>query len=205
MACCLPGCSLFVMAGKMILGDPKQTAQFKQQTGVDLIKDEKTVLVVCSTPEFAKYEAPSLELDVVDGLVQRLQRRGIRVVNPDEVFTWIDDQGGRWDDLSQLANAFDTDYIIHVQLDRIGFREDNSPTMFRGQAEVKVAVHSVHKINGVKRIKQVFEPQFKTEYPRLHPIPAETLSAETFQRRFVDHLNDHVARYFYNFRISEVI
>ena len=35
---CLPGCSLFVMGGKMLLGDMKQPSQFHQATQFDLAK-----------------------------------------------------------------------------------------------------------------------------------------------------------------------
>ena len=50
------GCSLFVMAGKMFLGDPKVQSAFNAQTGVDLIEDEKRILIVCRTPSLMQVQ-----------------------------------------------------------------------------------------------------------------------------------------------------
>ncbi len=42
------GCSLFVMAGKMIFGDPKVDCSFKKATKTDLSENGSRILVVCS-------------------------------------------------------------------------------------------------------------------------------------------------------------
>ena len=46
----LAGCSMFVLAGKMFFGDPKQTSAFHEGTGVDLTEGKKKVVVLCSAP-----------------------------------------------------------------------------------------------------------------------------------------------------------
>ena len=52
------GCSLLVMGGKMLFGNPKVDASFKTQTGVDLTEGEKSLLVVCRSPHLILNEAP---------------------------------------------------------------------------------------------------------------------------------------------------
>ncbi|MEZ6045706.1 MAG: hypothetical protein R3C11_09040 [Planctomycetaceae bacterium] len=37
----IPGCSLFVMGGKMLFGDPMLTCSFTSQSGVNLKKSER--------------------------------------------------------------------------------------------------------------------------------------------------------------------
>src|SRR6476661_8938207 len=47
----LAGCSLFVMGGRMLMGDTKSKSQFKQATKTDLVKTHKKVLVLCSAAD----------------------------------------------------------------------------------------------------------------------------------------------------------
>jgi hypothetical protein len=108
MACAVgfsqPGCSLFVMAGKMFFGDPAATSTFTQSTRVDLVKEGKRILVICSTPDAVKTNFPSVDFDLLDGVTRRLKVRGIKVVDPDNVATWLDDHGGRWNDIVELRH-----------------------------------------------------------------------------------------------------
>src|SRR5690606_36217545 len=97
LAAGLPGSSLVTMAGKMIFGDPVMPCAFTNMTRVDLAKEGKTVVVVCSTPEAVKSDFPSLNIDLLDGVARQLNRREIKVVSPDDVAAWMDDNGGRWD------------------------------------------------------------------------------------------------------------
>ena len=56
----LTGCSLFVMAGKMLFGDPKIASTFTDRTGIDLTKDQKKLLVICHTPYMVENAMPLL-------------------------------------------------------------------------------------------------------------------------------------------------
>ena len=105
------GCSLFVMAGKMFFGDPKVAASFKNQTGVDLTEGQKSLLVVCRSPHLILNSAPTFEYDLTDGLLRRLKQKGVKVVSPDKVLRWLDDNGGEFEDVRELARDFDVDFI----------------------------------------------------------------------------------------------
>lgn len=201
MACNLTGCSLFVMAGKMIYGDPEIPSAFRTRTGVDLTKSEKAILVICSTPESIKSQMPSLDLDLSDSVTRRLKREGLNVVNPEDVARWVDDNGGRWDHVSDLAGHFDVDYIAHVDLDQFTCRADNSPSMYRGQAYGKVDVYEVRQEDGPKKTFQIFTNEFRTEYPPLYPLSSQDVSSETgFQQTFLGHVSTQLARYFHDYR-----
>ena len=197
------GCSLFVMAGKMFFGDPKLECTFNQRTGIDLVHEYKQVLVVCSTPETIAGHLPSLRYDLADGLIRRLKRRGVTIVDPNRVATWIDDHGGLWNDLSELAEDFDADYILHVDLSEFDYREENSPTLFRGRAVGNVFVYAVRPEAGRRLVEQIFVQEFTSVHPANYPVSADRMSAKAFQTRYLDRITTQLAQMFYDHRVSE--
>ena len=203
--CSQSGCSLFVMAGKMIWGDPMIPSAFRQRTGVNLAKEQKELLVLCSTPASIKLDKPALEIDLTDRVIRRLKRNGINVVAADRVSRWIDDNGGRWDDVSEIAAEFDTDYIAHIELTRMSFRVDSSPQLQRGRAEGNVSVYEVREIGDSKEPIRVFVNEFQTEHPGLHPISVDEVSPDVFEQRFVKHLSTELSHHFNDHRLSDGI
>ena len=205
IACSQSGCSLFVMAGKMFFGDPKIACAFRQRTGVDLTKGREKVLVVCSTPEAIRGDYSSLDFDLADGVIRRLKRRGIEVVDPDELATWMDDNGGEWSNPSELARQFDADYIVHVDLNRFEYREENSPTLFRGRASGSVFAYEVRRTEGQKEAVEVFVSEFNSEHPKGYPISTDRMSAKSFRKQYLDRISGQLAQLFCDHRASEGI
>lgn len=205
MTISITGCSLFVMAGKMLMGDPSVPSEFRQKTGVNLVKDKKRLLVVCTAPEWSKSEMPAVDFDLADGILKRLKRRGITVIDSHKVARWFDDNGGAFSDASELAREFETDYIAHINLHWLSFQEENSPTMHRGKADGDIYVYAVRTIDGRNHAEQVFVGEFSVEYPRYNPVPAEQVALKVFRKQFLDHLITELARIFHDYKISETI
>ena len=203
----LSGCSLFVMAGKVILGDPKITSAFKQQTRVDLAKEQKRVLVVCTTPAALTAEAASVRYDLLDLLTRRLKRAGIVLIDSNRVANWMDRNGGFFDHPSELAADFETDYIVHVDVERFTTREDNSPNLFRGTMSGSVVAYAVASDgSGSRGAHRVFSGLFNSNYPQHSPIGAADVSSErAFVRQCVDRLSTQIAQMFYDHPASEAI
>ena len=203
----LSGCSLFVMAGKMILGDPKITSAFKQQTRVDLAKEQKRVLVVCTTPAALTAEAASVRYELLDLLTRRLKRAGIVLIDSNRVASWMDRNGGFFDHPSELSADFETDYIVHVDVERFTTREDNSPNLFRGTMSGSVLAYAVTSDgSGSKSVHRVFSGMFNSNYPQHSPIAAADVSSErAFVRQCVDRLSTQIAQMFYDHPASEAI
>jgi hypothetical protein len=200
----LSGCSLFVMAGKMLAGDPKIPSAFEQVSRVNLTKGKKKVLVICSTPEYIKADYPSLNFDLTDGVIRRMRLRGIEVISPDLVTTWIDNQGGFTQyDANELAQEFDADYIVHVDIDRFDYKEENSVALFRGRMNGHVYGYEVRKTGGMKMAQSVFAREITSVYPTHHPVSSNEMSAGTFRKRYLDIAANEVARLFYDHRLSE--
>ena len=199
------GCSLGVMAGRAIFGDPKTPSEFRSRTGVDLTKAEKKLLVVVRTPQSLEGDLPSLDLDLIDAISRKLKLHGVQIVNPDDVAKWIDKNGGRFDHPSELAREFDTDFIAVIDVDTFSLHDTGSPNLFHGSTSGQMLVFEVRKIDGAKETLQVFSGNFRNQYPPHGPVPADSLSPKMFEKRFLDHLSDRLGSRFYDSKFGDEI
>ena len=198
--CSQPGCSLGVMFGKMIGGDPKIPAEFKSRTGVNLAKGKNTVLVVCSTPASVEADLATLKYDLIDGVTRRMKLHDVKVINPDLVASWIDEHGGIGPNPSELAKDFEADYIVHIDIEAFGLREPNSPKLLRGRSSGFVRVFKVEE-NGPQRVAHnVYSNEFTSSYPTHQPISEQGQKALTFQKDYIDRVCDQLAEKFYDHR-----
>ncbi len=201
---CLSGCSLFVMAGKMFYGDPVFKSAFTNMTGVDLSKEDKTVLVLCTAPQAIKRELPSLEYDLVETVVKKMKYRGIAVVPPDEVAKFIDNQGGVWTSVDDFVGEFETDYIIYIDINQYSYLEQNSQDMFRGRSRGSIHTYQVQTIGDQETASEIFVADFAAEFPEHHPVSFEQFgSPRVFQHRFADYLSEEFGRKFYSYRLGD--
>ncbi len=146
VCCCfleLSGCSLFVMAGKMLQGDPTVEGEFVRWYGKSMAKSKKKVAVICSTPESVKSEFSSLDLDLASEVSRKLHLHEILVVKADKVASWMDDHGGTDFDMKELGNDLGAELVVAIKLDHFDFREENSPDLFRGKARGCVTVYEL--------------------------------------------------------------
>lgn len=200
----IPGCSLFVMAGKVFYGDPKIPSKFKQMTQVELSKGEDRILIICSAPESIDSDFSALKIDLADGITRRMKIRHIDVVEPDRVAGWLDDHGS-FDDPSELARDFtDVDYIAWIEVQQFSCKEVNSPTLLRGRSTGSTRVYKVEEIGGERIARQLFEGEFTSVHPEHQPISTEGRSATVFQKEYIDRVCDKLAMTFYDVHTSEV-
>lgn len=194
------GCSLGIMAGKAIFGDPKQVSEFRTRTGIDLTKEEKKLLVVVRTPQAISGELPSLDVDLINGISRRLKLHGVKIINPDDVAKWIDKNGGRFDHPSELAREFHADFIAVIDVDTFSLHDHGSPTLYHGLASGQMQVFKVQEVAGTKEAHEVFAGNFRNQYPPHGPVPADSLSSKMFEMRFIDNLSDRLGSRFYDYR-----
>lgn len=197
------GCSLGIMAGKLFFDDPKMKSTFRTGTGTDLTKGEKSILIACSAPHGILSQYPGIRIDIVDKMSRILATRKVKVVPPDDVAAWFDDHGD-WGDFSELADHFDADFVMHVDLKSFGVLVPDSPHLLQGKAEGKVTVYEV-KGNATKRASVSFERTVNVMFPSTYPIPRETRSEEMFTENFLDRISAQLARMLYDHRPSEEV
>jgi hypothetical protein len=204
MLICLPGCSLVIMGGKMIFGDMKQDSQFHQATHVDLSKAKCKVLVLCSANESIRADYAAVEFDILEGLIHRLKAHEItKIVSPNAVAGWIDEHGGRFDDLQPIADHFQAEYVIHIELSKFTCQEEASPNLLRGQAEGRVHAYKLDGTGSEKRLVEVMSSDFNSTYPQGNPISIDKKSAKNFQQEYVDRVALQLSLIFYDHPRSE--
>ncbi|WP_013626861.1 hypothetical protein [Rubinisphaera brasiliensis] len=192
------GCSLAVMAGKMFMGDPKTPSVFRQRTGIDLIEEDVTSLIVCTTPAFVKAENSALDRDVIEGVYRHFRRQDIACINPNEVDSWLGRIGGVWDDPSEIAQEFDAKYLIHFDIDSVSYRESNSPNFFRGNCHGEVRVYEARGKGDTRQAYLIFQHEFKSSYPNHYPISSDNMSERTFAEQYNRRVAEELARLFYD-------
>lgn len=207
------GCSLFVMAGKALFGDPKFPAEFRTATGTDLTDGDDSVVIICTAPHRLTTEFPSLQIDMLDRVTRNLETRNVRVVPSGDVASWFDDHG-EWGDYSELAKAFDAKFVIHIVLREFTHRVPESPHLLQGTADGQISVHEISAKRAGSSITSksfrapvslVFDRAFRLRYPKSYPVPLETRSEDLFTQGFLDRVALNISQHFYDYRMSEQI
>ena len=202
----LPGCSLGVMAGKLFFDDPKMKSVFRKNTGTDLTKGEKTILIACSTSHQILSKYPGIRIDIVDKMSRILETRNVRIVPPDDVATWFDDHG-EWGDFTELADEFDADYVMHIDLKSFAVVVPDSPNLLQGKTEGRVSMMEIKmagKNKEKKKASVAVERSFSVMCPTTYPVPRESRSEEMFTENFLDRISAQLARMLYDHRPSEM-
>jgi len=197
------GCSVFVMLGKMFYGDPLIPSEFRSRTRINLAKQDTSLLVVCTTPESVSSELPALQFDLTEGILRRMKRNGIKIVNPDKVADWVDNNGSQVGTPREMAQDFDAGFIVVIDVERFDTTAEKSPHMYQGKSFGNVVVYQVIDDELGKRVQSIYSGEFRTTYPPMNPISQESMERRVFQKRFMDHLADQLARQFHDYRLGD--
>ncbi len=198
------GCSLFVMAGKMFLGDPMIGDDFGNFTQKPMTDGKSKVAILCSVFESIKDYDAGLQIELFNEISRKMSIHEINIIKPHLVARWIDDNGGQIDDLEGLAEEVEADYIVNIEVTQFSYREENSPNLFRGRCDGKVTVFEYpHEESSEKPSgpgKQVYEKSFKSTHPTHQPVPADQTSELIFRKKFINRVGDEIARMFFKHR-----
>jgi hypothetical protein len=212
------GCSLFVMGGKALFGDPKVTAPFTAATGEKLTEIDEAIVIICDAPHQVTEGFPSVQIDILDRVSRDLETQGINVVPAGDVARWFDDHG-EWGDYTGLAEEFHAGYVMHIQMRSIDHRVPESENLMRGNAEGHI---SVYKVNREKKknlltagrqekseysmpVTSVFDRGFAVQFPTSYPVPREARSEDQFIQSFLDRVGLHISQHMYDYKMSESI
>ncbi len=201
LATVLPGCSLFVMAGKMFFGDPKSKCAFHRSTGVDLTEGRHRVLIVCNASHGIGSQYPTLQMDIVEHMTRELRRRNVDLVPADDVATWVDEHGG-WGDLSRLAEKFSADYMVDIEVQSFSIGVPGSSELYQGKLAGRVHVTD---FTGSSGPRTVMEESCGVTWPRTPMHRDEMHSQQMFADRFVRDLSGMLSQLLYDYRMSEAV
>lgn len=196
----LTGCSLVVMANKMF-GDPMVDCAFKLQTRVNLVSDKKKVVVLCTVPAAVEghEEYSGVGREILENVTLRLKTEGVRVVSADKVLDWLDDINGVWNDPDEVAEQFDVDYIIHIDIREFTHKVENSPQLFQGVTRAQVHAYRVTKEGGSRRALPAYSNEdFQSKYPPHGPQSVTRESGEQFLRKYTRRISAQLSQLFYD-------
>jgi hypothetical protein len=194
----LSGCQILTGVLYMVNGPPRATNPFTKFTKKRLSENGKRVVVLSSSTGAALSEHPSLDVDMIDEVTRRFKIENVNVVAAPAVSAFVDDIGGIRDEtpLDEIGLKFRADYIVLLKFEDFGYREANSPTMYRGHARGKVV--AVEMVNaggskGKKRAKVIWNIPFDSKFPLNGPITADQEGPDVFQSRYLQKLSQELA------------
>lgn len=205
------GCQIVIGVMQMMQGFPKNTCDFKNFTKQDLAKEGKKVVVVSSSTGLSQVEEPSLDLKVIAELSRKLKIENIDVVDPRLVSTWIDENGEITKNtlLDPIGRHFHADYIVLINFDTFGYREENSRDLYRGHADGHVVAAEMAPSSrswDKRRAKVIYNKPFRCNYPANQPVSVSAdAGPEVFKQQFLEKLSKTLSWLFYDHRLEDEI
>jgi hypothetical protein len=206
LTACLSGCiNGGTMLMKTLFGDPFQPSLFRQQTSINLEREEAEVAIVCTSSLEVSREFDALHLDLQDELLRRLKRREIPVTDDGIVNDALAFSGGEFD-AQRLSTAIPTArFLFHVSIERVTIDVPNSANLRQGQANGTIQGYEIRRdpVSGMASTVLVFQTPLKVEYPS-HPVPIEQYSEKVFLQQFIDKLTAQVGQVFYDVDVYDL-
>ena len=205
------GCQIVIGVMQIFQGFPKTPSDFSVKTHKRSLaeKGKRVVILSTSTPS-ALAEEPSLDLDIMASISRRFKVEKIKIVSPDKVARWIDEQGQITlaTEIEPLAKEFNADFVVLFSFEEFGYQEENSPGMHRGYANGRIVVSEIVDDGvtpGKKRAKNIYNAPFTMKYPGNRAISVDQEGPAVFKRRFMGALTNFLARKFIDYRPEEEI
>ncbi len=189
------GCSYLLFLGYLIGGPPSIEPDFDAQTKESFTDKDVTVAVVCYAPTDIRYSFEDIDHEVAKFVAFRLHQHKVKVVSPDRVRAWLD-ENREWDKPAEIGEHFDATYVVYIDLNEFSLYEDDSANLYRGRAE---AVVSVWKMDDSGDAEKIYTTEKVSKFPTHQPIASSDESYQNFKARYLARLSDEVGRLFYEY------
>ncbi len=179
------------------------------------LKGKKVVIVSNASPS-ALGETPTLGRDISKGVAAILKEKisKIEIVPISKVSTWVEGHPS-WTKHSELAEAFDAEYVIFFEIESFKVTDPSSPQMLHGDSRIHVVVTEwAHpKDDKGKPMKdqpkeenEVFDNYVEPSFPKTGPIPMDTANGRSkFLKGYIELVSTEVAYLFVNRPMGEDI
>ncbi|WP_417385139.1 hypothetical protein [Gimesia sp.] len=191
----LTGCNYFILLGYLIGGPPSIEPDFDVQTQKSLTDKDVTVAIVCYAPLELQYNFDGIHNDLAKYTTFRLHSHGVKVVNPDRIRAWLDENPD-WDKPEEIGEAFDVTYVIHVELHKYSLYEENSSDLYRGRAEGMV---TVYEMDDAGEGEKLYSKEITSFYPLRAPRATSEITFSKFKKEYLSRLSDEIGRLFYEY------
>lgn len=197
----LSGCRVGMLLGLLIAGPPTVEPEFdKQNDGESMTDKGVSVAVVCFAPPEVRYSFDNIDNELAKSVSFRLVEHKIKVIPPDLVRAWMDENKD-WDKPEEIGAAFKATYVIYIDLNKFSLFEEGSTSLYRGRSESSV---SVWKMDEDGTAEKIFNEEKISKFPQQQPISPDE-SYANFKARYLYRLSDEIGRYFYEYYLSDEI
>jgi hypothetical protein len=152
----------------------------------------KRVAVVCRPVEELHYANANVAQDLAKLVGIKLTKnvKKIEVIDQNEVSQWTDENN--WTDYAQIGRALDADMVVAIDLEQFSLNE--GPTLYRGSAQINLAVYDVKN-----KKQQVYHRGMpRAVYPPNTGIPTSDKNEAEFRYQYLEVLSEQVGRHFYD-------
>jgi hypothetical protein len=198
----LSGCSYVLFLGYLIGGPPSIEPDFDAETKESMTDKGVTVAVVCYAPNDVKYSFEDIDEELARYVSFRLHEHKIKVINPDRVKAWLDENKD-WDEPEEIGAAFETTYVIYIDLNEFSLYEEGSATLYRGKAEAIVSVWKMDEDH--EEAEKIFSKEKISKFPLHKPVSATEETYSNFKSRYLSRLSQEVGRLFFEYYIADDI
>ena len=150
----------------------------------------KKVAIVCGGEKGLSNDATSMLLTRY--LEERLGKNveGIKIIPQEKVDKWLNEIGREEPDYEAIGKGVGADHVVAVTLANMSLK--NGKTLFKGKADISVAVYDIH--NGTIAFRKSM-PEF--EFPKMDgPSIVDTTEAK-FRVNFLTIVSEHIGVLFY--------
>ena len=195
------GCSYFVIFGYLLGGPPSVEPKFDEETKESMTDPDVRVVVVCFAPDEIKHSFESIDHELALYVTHRLHEHNIKVVPPDLVKGWLEENKD-WDKPEEIGAHFKVTYVIYIDLNVFSLYEQGSPHLYRGKAE---SIVSVWKMDEDNHAEKIFSQEKVSKYPIHQPVNSGDKTYSTFKGEYLSRLSDEIGHFFYEYYISDEI
>lgn len=188
------GCNYLILLGYLIGGPPAIAPDYETQTGKSLTDKDVVVAVACFAPKEVQYSFSHVDRELQKLVAQRLHMHKIKVINPDAVRRWLD-ENPHWDEPSEIGRGVQATHVVYIDLTNYTLFEENSHELYRGRAEGVVSVYEVGEDGDGEA---TYTKDILSKYPLLDaPRSTSDSSKVGFQTEYLHRLSEEVGRLFY--------
>jgi hypothetical protein len=179
-------------------GDPKVEGQC-HLTREDK-KPAKVVILVSTGAVETREQLIGADRELGGLLIAKLQegfksnKEKVTVVPASRVQRYKDEHPN-WQSLGaeEIGKYFRADYVVDLEISSLTLYEHRSANqMYRGSAEISVAVHDQHKPGE----EPIFNTVYTCEYPESRPVPVTDSTYQKFRLMFLSHVAIELSWYF---------
>ncbi len=175
-------------------GPPSIEPDFDSMTKKSMTAKEVTVAVICYAPLEVKYDFSAIDHELAKYLTYRLVQHKVKVVNPDRVRAWMDENADNWDEPSEIGKALNAKYVVYLDLESFNLWEKNSHNLYRGRAEGLV---SVFEIDADGEGEKIYMKEITSRFPTTAPRVSTEVPYATFKQQYLSRLSEEIGRLFY--------